>query len=760
VGGKPVAFVHRHGKGQVAYVGREVFRLRNSERAERRKLGGDELVQWLTRLACGKETMTWAESIRQGMTTAGFTGPVAWFRDPAEQARGAAYFRTPYPTGPNEKAAALHLDMGRGEYETFPIYVTTPKAMPAFTVAVEDLKGPAGTIPGGRFRVRIMGLARPDLTVGTFWLIDPPPGAPPAFALEPHSTSTFWFTFDTRGVEPGEYRGAILLGEQRVALTVTVHPVEVPGREFFAVQATHMWNSFGADPRQFKQGVTPDLAKFHRHMDNMAAHYVSYAEDVYWTLGVLDNALVRADGEVLSQAIQAKRVKLDALPALDLSALNPLVDAGVARDMAFFHAMMRNGREDWLKMARAIGVKDIEANGPEHRKVKEWLIGQVADYLHSRGIRRIISAIGDEISPDEIEGMNLAAEALVKQGVMPLLTITGMIGTRRDLLLKLRPSIGVWVWNAQIMPDCLRFVREHPDTIKPGDLMLTYTADWHQASYVRNRQRGAYYAWLGLNGWFIHGYLRWYPNGGAVFGGPDGPIDTEGWEGARDGIEDARYLARLRGLCQSLADHPQAGPLAQQWRQRMDGIFGEGDDALVRLDEHRHDYNVPSYGGQWQTRWQTPRSDITRLRQAKRLLLEGLTALQAFDKPPQLRYADLPLATDRRLAVKVEGDAKACAEMRRLLAQAAATRDLPDGEPRSRLVLGDESSSPAVADAMRLGTLGVTPRYPAKGDFIIAVQADARPLPTVFVYARDDEGRRRGVEQLVRLVERVPTLRP
>src|SRR5690606_9669951 len=155
--------------------------------------------------------------------------------------------------------------------------------------------------------------------------------------------------------------------------------------------------------------------------------------------------------------------------------------------------------------------------------------------------------------------------------------------------------------------------------IDASDEQLTYVADWHRAPYVFNRTRGAYCAYHHLDGLFVHGYLRWYPNGGAVWKTADGPIDTEGWEGARDGIEDARYWKRAQFLLEAAQKNPALAGEAARLEKQMARWVAPAPDALVEM----RDASYSIY------RFQSPVSSYENLQTLKRELLASLAWLEA-----------------------------------------------------------------------------------------------------------------------------------
>src|SRR6185312_1796661 len=106
--------------------------------------------------------------------------------------------------------------------------------------------------------------------------------------------------------------------------------------------------------------------------------------------------------------------------------------------------------------------------------------------------------------------------------------------------------------------------------------------------------------------------------GGAVYNTPDGPIDTEGWEGARDGIEDARYWKRAQFLLNAAKQKPQFAAKVAQIEQQMADWVSSNSNALVQLKDAS--YSIYNF--------QSPSSSYDHLQTLKRQLLESLVWLQ------------------------------------------------------------------------------------------------------------------------------------
>ncbi len=786
----PVAFVHSYGHGEVVVVGRELFRVRVLEKQTMQDHGGDALRDWFATIIKRSQPLTRARAIEHHMNDFPRDKPVVWFRDPGHQSRGADYFVQPFPRS-HEQIKSIRMDMGIGEFESFPIYVTARENITGYRVNVSNLlhTNKQHQIASEKFRIRKQGLAAPHLTVGDYWLLDPNNPQQPAFDLQANKTATIWFTFDTTDIKPGEYLGQIQLGEQTVEFKIKVWDVALPSEEYFEAQATFMWASLGIDPTQ--AGKSPlDFSVFDRHLDNLAAHHVSYNSDVYWPLYLAANALIRDTGQTLPEAIANKTVTMDKLPDLDFSMFNHFVDAAVARDMPWMHCAIKNLPTEWYDIAKRITHNPaLERDGPEHQRIKSWMLNQTLDFFASRGIYQIMSFHADEIGLDKVEHEATTAQLIADRGIHPMFTVTVGPGESLDALRRLRPICDVWIWNITVLQHVQETLKQYPSLLKPDDLQYTYTADWNHASYMLNRERGVFFAHEKLNGWYIHGYLRWYPNGGAVFGGKSGPIDTEGWEGARDGIEDARYFARITELADRLINHhdPRARKIAQQTQRDIQQWIApdqSDNDPYVRMIAKSYEKRLDYY---------LPHSNLIDIRQLKSIMLERLAALEKFDtQTPRLEYADAVIAIGDSLNIEIAGHDVGGNQLRQSLAEKISITQWSDtatllavDKPNTsthqqaqhaakthRVLIGSEDDHPLIQQLAQAGRLGVTARYPGPQDFrIVHIPATASDNSTnisggnaghvdnadgvgtglTVIFARDSEGITRGVQQFVHL---------
>src|SRR5690606_26777277 len=147
----------------------------------------------------------------------------------------------------------------------------------------------------------------------------------------------------------------------------------------------------------------------------------------------------------------------------------------------------------------------------------------ITDYLRGKGITKIVCFIADEIPPEEIPDVLERAKLMHEFGIRVEFTATGHTGQQREHIAQLNPAIDRWIWNTGVLSKAKQILQSN-SPIDATDKQFNYVADWHRAPYVFNRQRGIFCAYHQLDGLFIHGYLRWYPNGGAVYKTQNGPI--------------------------------------------------------------------------------------------------------------------------------------------------------------------------------------------------------------------------------------------
>jgi hypothetical protein len=750
-----VLFRNTYGKGEVWFAGLEYFRILNTEKlADAKVRVGQPARELLEKLILQGGAQKKSERIGAGLKAYGGSTPVVWRRD-FSHARGAAFAAPPFPQKGDE-LQTIRLDLGRNEWETTPFYLSSPRADAGFSIAVGDLVSAGGQvkIPASALRLRVQGVAAPQLTVGPFWLLDLPrqdAAGKSTFSapLEANTSNTFWLTLNTHGLAPGEYRGQIRFSDAAMApldLQLKVWPVRLPGREYFEAEATYLWNSLmnGEKGKSYNFPDPPgDMKPFEKHIADLAAHHISFNSDSSWTNRYgrsisLKNVRLRASGVLFEDAIKQGLVKENALPELDFSYFNPFIETPLLAGMPYFHFNFKNLPKDWLGYAQEItGDKNLAPDSPRHVAVKRWLLGEIVKYLRGKGITKIVSFIADEIPPEEIPDVLARAQLLHEFGIRVEFTATGHVGQSREHIAALNPAIDRWIWNTVILPQAKQILKTD-SPIDKTDTQWNYVADWHRAPYVFNRTRGAFCAYHQLDGLFIHGYLRWYPNGGAVWKTDDGPIDTEGWEGARDGIEDARYWKRAQFLLKTAKKNPMLAAEAAKIEKQMARWVAPDAAALVNLQDAA--YSIYKF--------QNPVSSYANLQTLKRELLESLAWLE--EKVPTmttLEYSGLTLIEAGKPAAQLVGNAEAMAAFHKVLSERGLPQ-LSTNSAENKIAFGTRAELETILGKEFLGEVA-----PRAGNYQVVVKNK-----TVAVVGGDAAGVLRGAQILGRLVEdRLPS---
>jgi hypothetical protein len=419
------------------------------------------------------------------------------------------------------------------------------------------------------------------------------------------------------------------------------------------------------------------------------------------------------------------------LPDLDFSYFDPFVETPLLAGMPYFNFNFKNYPKDWLSYAKAItGDKNLAANSPQHLAIKRWLLGQIVHYLHRKGITKIVCFIADEIDPDKIPDVLQRAALLHEFGIRVEFTATGQTGQKREYISQLNPAIDRWIWNTGVLTQAKQILKTG-SPIDATDKQFNYVADWHRAPYVFNRERGIFCAYHQLDGLFIHGYLRWYPNGGAVFNAPDGPIDTEGWEGARDGIEDARYWKRAQFLLNLAKQKPQFATKVAEIEQQMASWVSPDSNALVQLKDAS--YSIYQF--------QSPASSYNHLQTLKRQLLESLAWLQQ-NVPTtfSLNYASLQLMDAGKSQVQLDGKVAAITAFNKVLLSRNLSEIASQNAGKIKIVFGTVEQVKVL--------LGNDFAAPATGDYQIIIKGN-----TVIVAGGDEAGLIIGAQVLGNVIE-------
>ncbi len=756
--GDAIVFRNRYGKGEVWFVGFEYFRVINTEHlGDAKERVGKAPRAFLEKLILQGGVQKKSERIAAGLQAMGANVPVAWRRDFAH-ARGAAFAEPPYPeTG--EQVTALRVDLGQNEWESIPFYLSSAQADAQFSVTLDDLTTADGRhkISASNLRLRVQGVVAPHLTVGPFWLLDAShretsQGSIYDVPLKANESNTLWLTLNTNNVAPGQYRGQVRFSQAAMKpldVQVEVWPVKLPGQEYFQTEATFLWNSLmnGEKGKSYNFPDPPgDMEPFKRHINNLAEHHITINLDNSWTNRFggsvsLKNARVKDSQVRLEDAIKQGLIKENALPELDLSYFDPFVEIPIQAGMPSFHFNFKNFDGTWIDYSRAItGDKTLAADSPRHAAIKRWIFGEIVGYLRGKGITEIICFIADEIPPNEIPEILHRAQLLHEFGIRIEFTATGRVGQSREHITALNPVIDRWIWNAVIMPQAKAIVNSADSPIDKTDQQFTYVADWHRAPYVFNRTRGAFCAYHELDGFFIHGYLRWYPNGGAVWKTPEGPIDTEGWEGARDGIEDARYWKRAQFLLKAAKKNPALANRIASIEQQMARWVARDTNALVELKDAS--YSIYKY--------QSPVSSYVRLQTLKRELMESLAWLQA--NVPTVygaSYAGQTLQAGGKSQVQLIGSEAAIADFNKILAAREVPALVSNAAAGTKLAFGSREELQQL-----LGKEFVGNATPGAGQYQVVVKGSV-----IGVVGGDESGLLKGARLLGQLIEKAEEVR-
>lgn len=746
------------GKGAVWFCGPETFRLKTKmtaakENKEQCKNAYEDTLKVLRNIILQAKTLTRGEKIKQGAMN--LPDPAIWYRDPGETPRGPEYLTPCFPSS-EELVQKVRLDLGLDEWESFRLFVTGRAEQPDLSVHVGDLRGPDDhQMPGTSVRVRRQGIADPKLSrAGPYWLLDGDrrEGGATRFSVLAASSEAFWFTLRTHGLAPGEYEGMIRFrpgGDVR--LHVTVWDVPLPPRSYFAASATTHWTSLpGGNYMR-----TTDFGQYERYIADLGRHHISFdcpTGMIMWGGSwLLDRAFLRAEGTPFPAAIreQSARLQTGELPKLDLSFFDPYSEIAARHGLTQILIPYRNHTKDFIGYTQQIfKSKPLNADSPEHTRIRQWCMGEIVRYFRERGFRTIIGLTGDELPPESIPDLARRGSDMIRHGWQTASTITGKTGQHAAHYRALNPGLSYWVLNLTDLDDFWREFRADPAMIDAQDTLGTYVADWHRAPYAFNRKYGWLCPHFRLDRWFVHGYLRWYPNGGAVWPSPSGPVATEGWEGVRDGVEDGRLFALLLRLIDTLAQSPD-GP-----REPLAGMLAEARTAVAQLV--RFDEEAPVPLSREASRHGNPYFLATGresgMRTAKRSVLKHLSTLRRFwdFKKASLRWGDLVVAErGRPRAIIIPGKHKRLGEQLAERLSGLAGRPVRVGSEAADgllpVYLGSLKTNPALAAAASQELLGVTDRYPAAGRYLF-LEWQSRTGPAVALYAVDEAGLKKAID--------------
>ncbi len=441
----------------------------------------------------------------------------------------------------DEPAPRPSIAAARGEYEPLTLCLAARRDLHGLAATLSDFEGP-GKIGAAAVDVRVVRAldkrwTYPDTRyiAGMPVLLEPQPKD--GVDLAAGRVQRFWLTVHVPSdAKPGDYKATLTVAGKPLSPTAAAASLTIPVALHvypFALPEVKdkLWGVYYTGPTAFEEGE--DLVKLEAHLRDMRAH------------GMTSVGLCFGWDPAQSN-VEGKRV--DFLPA------------------------GRGRYETFMKLYHDLGFpapviqladtpQDIAAgpmNQPRFAEAYAGIWKYVEDYAASHRWPKIIVQPVDEPAwggPDARERNRMLLDVLRR--VAPGIA-TEQDGPDDDYFRKVAgPLCDVWNFNGSLAP---------PDVVaaaaKDGKTVLIYNCDVEFYRPVVDRYvAGWFQEAAGIDGCFNWAYQSFagdpyddqdgpngdmmavYPPGHGHVGGP-----SIGWEGFREGIDDYRYLALLRGL--------------------------------------------------------------------------------------------------------------------------------------------------------------------------------------------------------------------
>jgi hypothetical protein len=665
------------GKGWVAYLGHEIFRLRNAK--------ADPDGSWLRILA---NLVNAADPATSADTRAGQMREVrkgerkllAWTR---EWARGERYGPRFDPPLPEEKelVSGLEADLAVDEVESLQLNLT-----PVVPLGNATWKLDGGAFPADRIEFLVQDAPAPipwpkapELAKEyPFWLMPPKylkDGGGKSFSMPPPGeTRVVWLRVATRGVKPGAYEATLRLDfseGEKLALPVKlrVHPVRLTDKRIIALAAGGQ-----------VYGDVNNAPPARRFARDLQAHGVEWS-----LLNAVRPSTLGAVGETdpLDKVLAARKERLKAgdFPRVDFAAFDPWMEQAIGHNLTRF----KNGG-----MVENLNPKALGLDEAQQRAARVWLRREVARYLRDKGVRVMVASSGDELSEAELRSRFLPWAKEMAESGWGVNSSFSFGEAKPELVKEMSPYVALWTLNRGLMPSFVMGLREGKYAMRPGAILGTYGAGEGRGSEHRkplHMGRGlGWESWMwGVRDCSVNPYFKsWlyyvdYGDRGQAGGvagerfvsyldrdDPEAPVaDCPFWEGVRDGLEEGNLAAVLDWYLDRMGKAGGAvAAKAATARAELARVMGDSPESIVRWE------TVTSYGPNTVRRILAGNEDF---RKGKRKVLEILDSIRAEARAatkPSLSWNDVPLVVDGAARATIfAGDADAGP-------LAAAARDL------------------------------------------------------------------------------------
>jgi hypothetical protein len=749
------------GKGWVAYLGHELFRLRSA-----RAITRPDTPSWIRligNIVADAKPLRQSDVRKEALKAATGKDLLVWNRGWQKGEPYGPRFVPPLPTKA-ECITALSADMAMGEYETLQLNLTPLKDLGAVSWGFET-----GDFPKDKVQLYVQDRPEPipwkkNPAIAKefpYWLMPPEYVAPkgsPAFTAPVKETRILWVKLNSHGVDAGDYALTLHLKfakgkEVTLPIKVKVYPVALPRHRLITLM-----------PGGTVYGDANKAAIAVRFMKNLKSHGFEWS--IFNAVRSWKCAIRGKNTFLDTKYLAANRAKFLAgeFPTLDFRTFDPWVELSIAHNQTNFrmgdvnHYLRGN-----LKRAR------FEAD--EMPPIEQWFSREFSRYMREKGVRLMVTSIGDELSVKELHARWLPwAKRMTDAGWGCASTFSGMAITTPELNAALFPYVKLWTLNRGTILPFVEGLKSGRLKVRPDAVIGTYGAgEGRGTEFRKHLSMSRFLGWeswmLGVENCMPNPYFKsWiyycdyrtkdYGIGGERFvsyvdkDNLKAPLaDSPFLEGIREGMEDGNLCAMLSWYLDKMeAAGGGAATKARATRKSLDKILGNGPSATIKWKawQHRAGYRAHHIKG-----------TNPDFRKGKAQVLDLIASIRndaLRTVKPSLYWNDVQLIKDGKPVAAIYTTGAATDDLSQKT-RALCGMALPVMKNAARLdarypvaiILGNGAKNPLAARVLTAQkTADASAAYPGTGGYFIK-EFGQGARRTLLVAGPDDAGTSKGV---------------
>ncbi len=746
------------GKGWVAYLGHELFRLRSKKNFQEQNGAYEQIIRNLVKMAAPTNDTGVRQNMLKNYQQAG-KDLLIWNREWQRGERFGPRFDPPLPQK-DEFIKELTADMALNEYESLQLNITP----------VKEYKLIDWQIDGGEFarkHVEFFVQDRPEpipwkknpkiAKEFPYWLMQPeyvdPKGKKQFACSKPGNPRIMWLRVNTFGVKPGNYNFNLKLnfdGKRKVDIPVTikVHPVKVADKRLICLGVGGQVYGSVWNPKPALR-FAKDL-KIHGNEWSLITSFIPGRVKLAETGELITTSVMQ---RIAPEIVKGKNVMVD------FGIFDEWMEQAISHNLTKFklHALIYN-LQGVLRRAK-IPEKDWDA-------IKIWYVKQILRYLREKGIRVIVASKGDELSRKEIYEMWIPWAKIIKAGGIDC-TSSFSFGNKdyKELIHDISPYVKLWTLNQGLHQRFISKVRSGDIKIREDAIIGTYGAGEGRGSEFRKPKRSSRY--LGWDSWksgtancmpnpYFKGWIYYcdYGDRGET-GGIAGErwvaylnkddinvpmADCPFWEGIREGMEEANLAAQLSWYLNKLQAAGVDTPEVKRIAGELDLVCSDKPGSVIKRQETKlrgYDKLVI-------------KSDRADFRKAKKKVLDLSGRLKPLIKKhlkPTILWNNIPLIDNGRILASISGDPALVKLLNEKIKETGSmTLPVGDDDKKVRILIGNGQQNPQSAAILKTcSSADANAQYPGKNSYFIR-ELEHNGITYLVVAGPDAEGTAKGAK--------------